>query len=60
MLAIFNTKENANFGLGDLDFCFVLGFLQCLKANPTPPPPPPPPPPPKKGGFTSMIYIGYI
>ncbi len=37
MLAIFNTKENANFGLGD--FCFELGFLQCFKAHPPPPHP---------------------
>jgi hypothetical protein len=46
MLAIFNTKENANFGLGDLDFCFELGFLQCVKARP----------PPKRGFHQHDIY----
>jgi hypothetical protein len=52
MLAIFNTKENANFGLGDLDFCFELGFLQCFKATP--------PPPPKRGFHQHDIYWLYL
>jgi hypothetical protein len=53
MLAIFNTKENANFGLGDLDFCFELGFLQCFKATPSSSP--------KKRGFHQHdIYWLYL